>query len=153
MTTRSLQTYVGCVLRYFWASPCSAVGLVLSLFVLLLGGTASVYRGVVEVVLPRFMGGVLGRFGAITFGHVVIGRSAAMLMQTRAHEREHVRQYERWGLAFFIGYPLSSLFELLKGRNPYWFNYFERQARQRCSQSQAPPSARAPGQGRSRQKP
>lgn len=138
MTTRSLQYYVARALGYLWASPCSAVGLVLALLVLLLGGTASVYRGVLEVTLPRFMGGVLGRFGAITFGHVVIGRSAAMLGQTRAHEREHVRQYERWGPLFFIGYPLSSLVELLRGRNPYWSNYFERQARERCFQAEAP---------------
>lgn len=94
-------------------------------------------RGVLETALPKFMGSALGRFGAITFGHVVIGRSAAMLTQTRAHELQHVKQYERWGPLFFIAYPLSSLIELLRGRNPYWFNRFKREVRQRCVQTQA----------------
>jgi hypothetical protein len=40
----------------------------------------------------------------------------------------HVRQYERWGPAFLPAYLLSSLLQLLRGRNPYRENHFERQA-------------------------
>lgn len=118
-TRRLLQ-----ISRIAWASPCSAVGLLFTVVALLLGGSASLQRGVLEVAFPRWAQNVGGRFGAITFGHVVLGRSDVVLAQLRAHELEHVRQYERWGPIFFIAYPLSSLMQLLRGRNPYWFNYF-----------------------------
>ena len=115
--------------RYLWAAPCSAVGLLLSAIALLLGGRASIHAGVLEIALPRFARGTTGRFGAITFGHVVLGRSEEALARSRAHEQVHVTQYERWGPLFFLAYPASSLIQLLRGRNPYWFNHFEIQAR------------------------
>lgn len=116
------------MLRYAWASPCSLVGLVLAIPVLLLGGRAHIDSGVLEVALP---GTRRHRFdlGAITLGHVVLGGSTHTLSQLRAHEQEHVRQYERWGPVFFLAYPASSLIQLLRGRHPYWFNHFEVQAR------------------------
>jgi hypothetical protein len=57
-------------------------------------------------------------------------------------------QYERWGLLFFLAYPASSFAQLLRGRNPYWYNYFEIEARERCARldgplSQPPASARS----------
>jgi hypothetical protein len=42
-----------------------------------------------------------------------------------------VRQYERWGLLFYPAYGLSSLWQLLRGRRPYWDNVFEVEARRR----------------------
>lgn len=121
------------LLRYIWASPCSAVGLMMVVPALLSGGRAMICHGIVEVVLASWMHGALGRFGAITFGHVVLGRSEDMLVRTRRHERIHVQQYERWGLLFFIVYPVSSFLQWMKGRDPYWCNVFEIEARERCA--------------------
>lgn len=74
--------------------------------------------------LPRWM-----QFHAITLGHVIIGVDEARLAACRAHERVHVRQYERWGPLFFPLYLGSSLVQLVLRRDPYWDNHFERQAR------------------------
>ena len=90
-------------------------------------------QGALEVA-----GGALGRqvarlpppfcFAAITLGHVIVGIDHATLDQVRAHEQVHVRQYERWGAVFFPLYIGSSLVQLLRGRDPYWNNCFEREA-------------------------
>jgi hypothetical protein len=119
-------------LRYAWAAPCTAVGLVAALFMFLAGGRARTHAGVLEVALSQSGGRPRRGFGAITFGHVVLGRSEQLLGELRAHELQHVRQYERWGPVFFLAYPASSLYQLLRGRNPYWHNYFEVQCRQLC---------------------
>ena len=118
---------------YAWASPNSALGLIAGLLVLLLGGRARVVSGTAE-----FHGGVLGRFvashpgslrlSAVTLGHVILGVSAPRLDALRAHERVHVRQYERWGPFFLPAYALSSLRQLAHGRHWYRDNAFERQA-------------------------
>jgi hypothetical protein len=50
------------------------------------------------------------------------------LQAIRSHEHVHVRQYERWGLFFFLAYPLASLLALLAGQRPYFDNVFERAA-------------------------
>ncbi len=68
-------------------------------------------------------------FRAITFGHVIIAVTEQDLAHSREHELIHVHQYERWGAAFFVAYPASSLWQLLRGRNAYWDNRFEIQAR------------------------
>ena len=107
--------------------------MILALPVLLAGGRARRHAGVVEVAGSASTRESHARFGAITFGHVVIGRNAQVLDQLRAHELEHVRQYERWGVFFFLAYPACSLWQLLCGRNPYWFNHFEVQCRERCA--------------------
>jgi hypothetical protein len=65
---------------------------------------------------------------AITFGHVVLGRDAEALDQTRAHERVHVRQYERWGPAFIPAYLFASTWAALRGGHAYFDNVFEREA-------------------------
>jgi hypothetical protein len=41
----------------------------------------------------------------------------------------HVRQYERWGPLFVPAYLVSSLVLWLRGRDPYWDNPFEVEAR------------------------
>ena len=122
--------------RYAWASPCSAVGLLLAIPMLAAGGSTRLTSGVLEITLYRSERKQRISFSAITFGHVVLVRDAKTLDTLRAHEFEHVKQYERWGLLFFLAYPASSFWQLLKGRNPYWFNYFEVQARERCSKQQ-----------------
>lgn len=89
--------------------------------------------GVIEVALRepgqsrRFLRAL--PFSGITFGHTVIATTAQELDRLRVHEHEHVRQYELWGVAFFLAYPLESLWQLLRGRRPYLDNRFEIQAR------------------------
>jgi hypothetical protein len=70
-----------------------------------------------------------GGAGAITLGHIVAGCDERTLAATRAHERVHVRQCERWGPAFIPAYLLASLFAYLGGGDVYEENYFEREAR------------------------
>jgi hypothetical protein len=120
---------------YVWAAPASAVGLVCVLAARAAGARMQVMDGTLEVAgggigpaierLPRWM-----QFHAITLGHVIIGVDEARLAACRAHERVHVRQYERWGVLFFPLYFASSLIQLALRRDPYWDNHFERQARQ-----------------------
>jgi hypothetical protein len=69
-----------------------------------------------------------GGASAITFGHVVLGTSRAVLDATRAHERVHVRQYERWGPFFIPLYLASSLWTVICGRHVYYDNRIEREA-------------------------
>jgi hypothetical protein len=64
----------------------------------------------------------------MTLGHVVLGRDVELLDVTRAHERVHVRQCERWGPLFVPVYLLSSLTVWLKGGRPYEDNFLEREA-------------------------
>ncbi|MGB5132910.1 MAG: hypothetical protein WBO00_09865 [Steroidobacteraceae bacterium] len=117
------------IARYLWAAPCTAVGLVPAALILLSGGSARIQSGVLEIAIRRIARRSSFYFCAITLGHVVIGRDERVLEQVRTHELEHVRQYECWGALFFVAYPASSLCQLLRGRNPYWFNHFEIESR------------------------
>ena len=120
-------------LRYLWPFPATALGLTAAAVVVCMGGKARIVGGVVEVgggrvgalarLFPRVM-----HFEAITLGHVVLGSSHAVLYRLRTHEQVHVRQYERWGVLFFPLYAGSSLWQLLRGRDPYRHNCFEREA-------------------------
>jgi hypothetical protein len=119
--------------RYLWAAPATAAGLVPAALACAMGASARVADGVIEVAggrLDRWVGSTPARFKfvAITFGHVVIGQSHAVLDELRPHEHEHVRQYERWGVLFFAAYLGSSGLQWLCGRNVYRHNRFERQA-------------------------
>lgn len=121
------------LLRYLWVSPATFVGLLLAAIALLGGGRARRIQGVLEVgggslhrlvaLLPEGL-----RFGAITLGHVIVGRDDAALDRARSHEQVHVRQYERWGVFFFPAYLGSSLLQLARGRDPYRDNCFEVEA-------------------------
>jgi len=83
--------------------------------------------GVTPQFLARFVP-LPGGASAMTLGHVVLGRDAAALERTRAHERVHVAQYERWGPLFIPAYLLVSAWLLARGRDPYADNPFERAA-------------------------
>lgn len=117
-----------------WASPCSAVGLFLAAMLVLAGGKARPASGTIEAVW-RSRRALCGRrarrifFRAITFGHVILAVTEEELIGLRGHERVHVRQYERWGLGFFLAYPALSLWQWLHGHRAYWDNPFEVQAR------------------------
>ena len=69
-----------------------------------------------------------GGASAITFGHLVFGRDRECLDYSRAHERVHVRQYERWGPFFLPAYGLASLWLWFRRQDPYMDNPFEREA-------------------------
>ena len=119
--------------RYLWPSPYTALGLLLGALALLFGGQWRWHFGTVEFFGGR-LGGALARlpqplgFSAMTLGHVILAVDRSALAQLRRHEHVHVRQYERWGPFFLPAYLLSSLLQLLRGRNPYRENHFERQA-------------------------
>ena len=122
------------LLRYVWASPTTGVGLLFVVAGLLSGGRAQVVQGVLEVhgglvaLFLRRCTPLKGGASAMTLGHVVLGRSKALLDKTRDHERVHVRQCERWGPLFLPAYLLASLFVLLRRGRPYEDNPFEREA-------------------------
>ncbi len=119
--------------RLLWAGPCSLVGLMLGTGLLLCGGHCRRIGYTLE--FSRFAtctptGSRWARlpWQGITFGHVILGICAPQLQAIRSHEHVHVRQYERWGLFFFLAYPLASLLALLAGQRPYFDNVFERAA-------------------------
>ena len=132
-TNRPLRLSMQRMAAYVWASPNTLTGLLLGSIALMLGARAAIVSGAVE-----FHGGLISkllsrsrprfRFSAITLGHVILGMDAEVLDLFRDHEQVHVRQYERWGICFLPAYLLSSLWQLLHGRNAYTANYFERQA-------------------------
>lgn len=130
--------------RYLWALPATAVGMLLVASALLTGGRAECLGGVIEA-----HGGVLGLFlrrlvplrggaSAMTLGHVVVGRDRAALDRTRAHERAHVRQAERWGPLFLPAYLASSVAAAARGGHYYRDNRFEREAASAASRLEPP---------------
>jgi hypothetical protein len=118
---------------YLWAGPVSLAALPLAAAALATGGRARLENGVLEVaggVLALLLSRAIPSFpiGAITLGHVVLGTDALQLDACRAHERVHVRQYERWGPLFPLLYVASSASAFLTGRRFHADNRFEREA-------------------------
>jgi hypothetical protein len=110
---------------------------------LVLGGRAKVCAGALEVTYRQHLAScgklALGLpFRGIVFGHVILAVTEEELARIGPHERVHVEQYERWGPAFFLAYPACSLWQLLRGRDPYWYNHFEVQARLRSAEVHRP---------------
>jgi hypothetical protein len=128
---------------YAWAAPYTLVGLAVGLLAVALGARPQVMCGNLEIG-----GGLLGRwfaalpepcrFSAITLGHVILATSREALSHVRAHECVHVRQYERWGILFVPAYLSSSLWQALRGRNPYRANRFEKEAYAKEAASKGP---------------
>jgi len=125
------------IVRYLWASPNTALGLVLVAGTLASRGRATLRDGVIEthgglatLVLRRLVPLEHGA-SAMTIGHVVIGRDAAALERTRDHERVHVRQYERWGPLFLPAYFAGAALAWWRGGDAYRDNPFEREAFER----------------------
>jgi hypothetical protein len=121
------------LLRYAWPVPYTLLGLALGSVAVLGGATLRRHHGAIEVYGGR-LGAAVARlprplaFSAMTLGHVILAVDRSALAQLRRHEHVHVRQYERWGPLFLPAYFLSSVVQLLRGRNPYRENHFERQA-------------------------
>jgi hypothetical protein len=121
-------------LRYAWASPATLVGLMVSAIALVLGARARCIEGAIEVGGGRLAAWMRRlptslRFGAVTFGHVILGLDDPTLAHCRVHEHVHVRQYERWGIFLFPAYLAASLYAWLRGGDAYRDNAFEREAR------------------------
>lgn len=121
-------------LLYLWSSPTTLLGLFFLHPTLLTGGRARVVDGVLEI-----HGGVTSFFlehctllpggaSAMTLGHVVLGRDQQSLDRTRAHERIHVSQCEKWGPLFLPAYGIASALALLRGKHAYHDNIFEIEA-------------------------
>jgi hypothetical protein len=119
-----------------WAAPYTLLGASIGGLGLLTGGRLQTHSGVIE-----FHGGAAARFldllplphvSALTLGHTVIGRDRAALEATRAHERVHVEQFERWGLLMGPAYIGCSVVLWLQGRDFYRDNPFEREAYDRA---------------------
>jgi hypothetical protein len=124
------------LLLYTWASPTTLVGLVAGLLTLCTGGSVQRRRGTLEFYggLSRWFADCFG-FWAMTLGHVIIGRDPLCLEFCRNHEQAHVRQVERWGVAFIPAYLLASLLAWWQGGHYYFDNWFERDARRACGES------------------
>ena len=122
------------VVAYLWAAPASVIGLLLAPLALF-GGRMTVVDGVLEAHGPvlrrllRRLSPLPGGIAAITLGHVVLAADAHLLDWTRAHERVHVRQYERWGPLFVPAYLVASAWAMARGGHGYYDNVFEREAR------------------------
>lgn len=124
--------------RYLWPAPWTLVGIVGALLAWLTGGSVSWRNGIVESagglwgkIFPRM--GPPGGIAAITIGHTVLAETENGLHQTRAHERVHVEQFERWGPLFPLLYCGASLAAWSRGGDYYLDNYFEREARRLTS--------------------
>ncbi len=118
-------------LGYLWASPNTLLGIAMMPLVLLSGGRARFQWGALELYggfAAWFLRNIAGGCGAMTLGHVIVGRDRKMLNFTRNHEHVHVGQYMRWGPFFLPMYGLSSLLCWRAGRNPYLENRFEKVA-------------------------
>jgi hypothetical protein len=121
---------------YFWVLPTTALGLLFFPIAILTGGGFQVVDGVLEIYggfVRFFLEHVVGCWldggaSAMTLGHVVLGRDRRLLEQTRAHERVHVRQCQRWGPLFLPAYLIASFTCTLRGKRPYEDNPFEREA-------------------------
>lgn len=116
-------------LKYLWAAPATVLGLAALVTAWPLRARVSVRGGAIEAS----GGALLARlrwFGidALTLGHVILARNAAVLARWRAHEQVHVRQYERFGPLFIPLYLASSAGLWLCGRHAYRDNPFERAA-------------------------
>ena len=128
-----LLPHFAAALAILWASPYTLFGLAVGAIGLCTGGHGRIRGRVVEFhggAVHWFVARLPGAGGpmAITFGHTVLGRTAADLDVSRRHERVHVRQYERWGPLFGPVYLLCSLGLWLRGKRAYEDNPFEREA-------------------------
>jgi len=128
--------------KYLWASPWTLLGFGLGTVGLLTGGRAQRRGRVIEFyggIVSRLLARLPNRPLALTLGHTILGFSASGLDEVRSHELVHVRQYERWGLAFVPVYLFHSARLWLAGKDAYRDNPFEIEAYQQSQQSGGTP--------------
>ena len=123
-----------CVL-YTWTAPTSCVGLLVGVLTLSSGGRVRIRRGTLEFHggFSTWFANVIG-FGAMTLGHVILGRDDWSLDVCRDHEQAHVRQAQLRGPMFIPAYLLASAWAHSRGQHYYIDNWFERDARRACGE-------------------
>lgn len=127
---------LGRVAAYLWVLPVTLPATGLALLARATGSRLVWHTGVLEAsdgMLPFALSRIYPpmSIAAITLGHVVLAQRSADLERTRTHERVHVMQYERWGGFFPLLYLGESLWKLMRGKDPYRENRFEREAFER----------------------
>jgi hypothetical protein len=110
--------------RVAWASPGTLFGLILAPFF----RRRSVVHDVVLCEGATWARRLGWPYRAMTLGHVVlcVGDIDEGVLR---HELVHVSQWERWGPAFVLAYPLATLMALAGGNHHYRDNHFEVEAR------------------------
>ncbi|HEV7504095.1 MAG TPA: hypothetical protein VGS07_04220 [Thermoanaerobaculia bacterium] len=119
------------LLVYLWAGPTTLLGLIVAGLTALSKGRCEVREGILAVsggFARRFLSSRLLRANAMALGHVVMARDRVVLERCWAHERQHVRQAEKWGVAFIPAYLLASAWAFLSGCHYYYDNWFEKDA-------------------------
>jgi hypothetical protein len=120
------------LLKYLWAGPVTALGLLLGLLAASSGGRLRFRAGVAEV-----SGGLVGRLlrgnrlwqggAAMALGHDILARDPVTLERSRQHELAHVRQFERWGVFLLPAYVLVSWWLVWGGYDSHLDNPFEQE--------------------------
>ena len=122
------------LVRTLWTLPTTAVGLAVALPCWAMGSRLQVREGTLEVhsgplaYLLEHATVLKGGASAITFGDLILGRSAAALDAVRGHEQVHVRQAHRWGPLFIPAYLMASAWVGIKGGRAYRDNPVEVEA-------------------------
>lgn len=122
------------VVAFLWAIPVILLGcLGAGVFAALGWARPVTSQGAVDVLasgpFARWMAD--RHWAAFTLGACIWywTESSCLNRTTRTHEREHVRQYLRWGALLLLAYPAASVWAALNGGHAYYDNVFERAAR------------------------
>lgn len=128
------------LIGYLWAGPNTLFAL---LAALLTGSLRmSCVDGIIEVDAPRaarLLAWVLRLLSRLTgaepivpacfvLGHVIFSADREAMEYWRPHERVHVRQNEVWGVLWLPVYLAASAIASLRGKDPYYDNFFEAEA-------------------------
>ena len=119
------------LLTYAWTAPTTFPGLLITALTLATRGRCRTRDGILCIwggFAAWLLSRRLFRAKAMALGHVVLATDAQALHRYWRHEREHVRQAERWGPLFLPAYLAASLWAVLTGRHYYRDNWFEKDA-------------------------
>ena len=121
------------ILAIIWAAPWSLFGLCLIGVLRLSGASVATHRGTIRCYGPSVKrllsyAPIAGGAGAITFGHTILAADRETFDRSFEHELVHVRQYERWGVFFVPAYLLASLWLMIRQKDYYRENPFEKPA-------------------------
>jgi hypothetical protein len=119
---------------FIWSLPLGALGVLGALLFRLLGwGQLRLSDGALEIIargpLARWMAN--NHWAAFTLGWTIIywQEEFANHPSIRRHEREHIRQFLRFGPLMAVLYPLAGLLAAVGGGHFYRDNPFEKAAR------------------------